>query len=125
LWSPLFASLGGLFIAYVTYGRRAPAMLNWEASGGLLWTFLQRKWYFDEIYDAILVKPARWIARQLWLRGDRDGIDRVGPNGAAHAAVAATKQIIRLQTGYLYHYAFVMLIGLVALATFLLVRGGL
>lgn len=82
--------------------------------------FVFNKWYFDELYNAIFIKPAFWLGRKFWIIGDQGIIDRFGPNGAAwivsKGAVAAKK----VQSGYLYSYALIMLLGLVAAITWIL-----
>ncbi len=71
----------------------------------MLYRFLLNKWYSDEIYDVLLVRPALWLGRMLWKKGDEGTIDRFGPDGAAAAVVAGTRITARIQTGYLYTYA--------------------
>ena len=80
-----------------------------------LYRFLLNKWYFDELYDFIFVRPAMWLGRFLWKKGDGFVIDGFGPDGVASTVSDVTRGVVRLQTGYLYHYAFVMLIGVAAL----------
>jgi NADH-quinone oxidoreductase subunit L len=82
-----------------------------------LYAFLLNKWYFDELYDRLFVRPAFALGRLFWHQGDQGTIDRFGPNGAA-AVVALTSRVShRLQSGYVYTYALVMLLGLAAAAT--------
>ncbi|MEP9353687.1 NADH-quinone oxidoreductase subunit L [Xanthobacter sp. KR7-65] len=88
-----------------------------------LYRFLLNKWYFDELYNAIFVKPALWIGRVLWKRGDGTIIDGLGPDGVSARVLDVTGRVVRLQTGYLYHYAFVMLIGVAALITWFMFAG--
>ena len=124
LWSPLVMMVLGFLAAYHWYfvDVPRPGMLR---PGGKLYAFLKNKWYFDELYDFLFVKPALAIGRVLWKTGDGRIIDGLGPNGVAAATVVTAKRVIaRLQTGYLYHYAFAMLIGVVVFATLALVRGG-
>ena len=82
-----------------------------------IYQFLLNKWYFDEIYDFLFVNPAKWLGRFLWKKGDGTVIDGLGPDGISARIGDASGQIVRLQTGYLYHYAFVMLIGVAALVS--------
>ncbi|WP_374307813.1 NADH-quinone oxidoreductase subunit L [Methylocella sp.] len=91
-----------------------------EALPGL-YRFLLNKWYFDELYDAIFVKPAIAIGRVFWKKGDVGLIDRLGPDGVAARVVDATGRVVKLQSGYIYHYAFAMMIGLAAIITWYLV----
>ena len=85
-----------------------------------LYQFLLNKWYFDELYDFLFVRPAKWLGRFLWKEGDGRVIDGYGPNGIAARVMDVTDRVVRLQTGYLYHYAFVMLIGIAALVTWMM-----
>jgi NADH-quinone oxidoreductase subunit L len=75
------------------------------------------KWYFDEIYDRIFVRPAFVLGRALWKSGDGALIDGVGPDGVAAMTARFSKRASALQSGYLYHYAFAMLVGVVILIT--------
>ena len=79
--------------------------------------FLMHKWYFDELYDAIFVRPAMWLGNLLWKRGDEQTIDRFGPHGAAVAVGLGNRVTARLQSGYVYSYALVMLLGLIGAAS--------
>jgi NADH-quinone oxidoreductase subunit L len=91
-----------------------------EAMPGL-YRFLLNKWYFDELYDFLFVRPAFWLGRLLWKGGDGAIIDRLGPDGIAARVVDVTGRVVKLQSGYIYNYAFAMLIGLAALITWYLV----
>ena len=82
-----------------------------------LYLFLLNKWYFDELYDRIFVRPAFTIGRALWKVGDGMLIDGLGPDGLSSAIRLISRRVSALQSGYLYHYAFSMLIGLVVLIT--------
>ena len=115
----------GLFVAWMFYIRRPylPVELAEQHRG--LYLFLLNKWYFDELYDFIIVRPARWLGRFLWKRGDGFLIDGFGPNGVAARVLDVTRGVVRIQTGYLYHYAFVMLVGVAGLLTwFMFAFGG-
>jgi NADH-quinone oxidoreductase subunit L len=85
-----------------------------------LYRFLLNKWYFDEIYDFLFVRPARWLGTFLWKKGDGWLIDGFGPDGVSARVIDVTNRVVRLQSGYLYHYAFAMLIGVAALVTYML-----
>ena len=89
----------------------------------LLYRFLLNKWYFDELYDRIFVRPAKAIGTFLWKFGDGRVIDGMGPDGIAARVVDVTRGVVRLQTGYLYHYAFVMLVGVAAFVSWYLMTG--
>ena len=83
----------------------------------VLYTFFLRKWYFDEIFHFLFVRPAFWIGGFFWKKGDEGTIDRFGPDGVAAAIVGGTRVTARIQTGYLYTYALVMLLGVAAAVT--------
>jgi NADH-quinone oxidoreductase subunit L len=89
-----------------------------------LYRFLLNKWYFDELYDAIFVKPAFRLGRLFWKGGDGAIIDGLGPDGVAARVADGARIAVRLQTGYIYNYAFAMLIGVAAIVTWF-VAGGL
>jgi NADH-quinone oxidoreductase subunit L len=86
--------------------------------------FLVNAWYFDALYDALFVRPALRLGRFLWKTGDGTIIDGIGPDGIAARVIDIANRAIRLQTGYIYHYAFVMLIGVALLITYFLFAGG-
>ena len=86
--------------------------------------FFFNKWYFDELYDAIFVRPAVGIGSFLWLRGDRDTIDGFGPDGMSAMVMRVSAMAARLQSGFVFHYAFAMLIGVVVLVTWYYFRFG-
>ena len=86
-----------------------------------LYRFLLNKWYFDELYDYLFVRPAYGFGRLFWKGGDVGIIDRLGPDGVAARVVDATGRVVKLQSGYIYHYAFAMMIGLAAIISWYLV----
>ncbi len=88
-----------------------------------LYQFLLNKWYFDELYDFLFVKPAFAIGRLFWKEGDGRIIDGLGPDGIAARVADGAKLAVRLQTGYVYHYAFAMLIGVAAVVTWFIAGG--
>ena len=116
VWTPAAAFFLGLFAAWVAYLRSPELPGKVAAAVPALYRFLTHKWYFDELYDAIFVRPAFAIGRLLWVRGDQQIIDRFGPDGAAAAVAAGARTARRFQSGYVYSYALVMLIGLAAAA---------
>jgi NADH-quinone oxidoreductase subunit L len=89
-----------------------------------LYLFLLNKWYFDELYDYIFVRPTFWLGRVLWKGGDGKIIDGLGPDGIASRVLWTTGRIVKLQTGYVYHYAFAMLIGVALLVTWFMFYSG-
>ena len=121
-WMPFTAMAIGLFIAWNSYIRDTSLPAKFVAQFKLLHRFLYNKWYFDELYDILFVKPAFAIGRFFWKRGDEGTIDRFGPDGAAALVEGGTRLAVRLQSGYVYGYAFVMLLGLVGLASWAMVN---
>ncbi|MES0881859.1 NADH-quinone oxidoreductase subunit L [Roseibium sp. SCP14] len=121
--SPFVMMVVGFLVAYVFYIRspEMPKRLAERHHG--LYQFLLNKWYFDEIYDFLFVRPAMWLGRVLWKKGDGTVIDGFGPNGVATRVQNVTTWVVKLQTGYLYHYAFAMLIGVAALITWSMFTG--
>ncbi|WP_111557563.1 NADH-quinone oxidoreductase subunit L [Paracoccus sediminilitoris] len=121
--SPFIAMLSGLALAWLMYIRNpgAPAKLAAQQPG--LYQFLLNKWYFDEIYNAVFVRPARWIGAKLWTAGDGAVIDGA-INGLAMGIIPRmTRFAGRVQSGYLFHYAFAMVIGIVGLLIWVMLRG--
>ena len=116
-WSPFVAMVLGFALAYQFYIRRTDLPGKLAEEHRPLYQFLLNKWYFDELYDFLLVNPAKWLGRFLWKRGDGWLIDGFGPDGVSAWVVDITQRVVRLQTGYLFHYAFAMLIGVAALVT--------
>jgi NADH-quinone oxidoreductase subunit L len=128
LWvdlAPFVAMLLGFWVAWRFYIRNpaAPHALAERHRG--LYAFLYNKWYFDEVYDFLFVNPAKRLGYFLWKRGDGTVIDGIGPDGVSARVIDVTNRVVRLQTGYLYHYAFVMLIGICALVTWMMLGGSL
>jgi NADH-quinone oxidoreductase subunit L len=125
LWvklTPGIVMLIGLAIAWNNYIRDPSAPGRIVAATGPIHQFLMKKWYFDELYDAIFVRPALALGRFFWKRGDEQTIDRFGPHGAAYAVGVGNRMTARLQSGYLNSYALVMLLGLVGAATWVMTR---
>ncbi|MCK5423979.1 MAG: hypothetical protein KAI89_01310, partial [Emcibacter sp.] len=82
-------------------------------------------WYVDEIYDFLFVKPAKKLGVFLWKKGDENIIDRYGPDGAVSGVLTLARKFKALQSGYVYHYAFAMLMGVAAFVTwFAFISGG-
>jgi NADH-quinone oxidoreductase subunit L len=122
--SPFIAMLLGFILAWCMYIWKpdAPAALAKQQRG--LYAFLLNKWYFDEIYDFLFVRPAQALGRFLWKQGDGKVIDG-GINGLAMGIIPwFTRLAGRVQSGYLFHYAFVMFIGLVVIITWFSIGGG-
>ena len=116
-WAATIAMLAGLGLATLFYIRDKTLPKRLAAMHEPAYQFLLNKWYFDELYDFIFVRPAMWIGRLFWKQGDGAIIDGFGPDGVAASVTGVTAQVVRLQTGYVYHYAFAMLIGVAALVS--------
>ncbi|WP_031235297.1 NADH-quinone oxidoreductase subunit L [Asticcacaulis sp. AC402] len=115
--APLIVTLLGLALAWYYYLHRPSLPKKMAANEGPVWTFLYNKWFFDEIYQATFVKLTKWLGDVFWKIGDIKIIDGLGPNGAAWAALKSAKNLVKTQTGYVYHYAFFMFLGVVGLLT--------
>jgi NADH-quinone oxidoreductase subunit L len=122
--SPFIAMVLGFLLSFYMYILRPDVPVKLARANPVLYQFLLNKWYFDEIYDFLFVKPAMWLGKFLWKKGDGVVIDGIGPDGISARVVDVTNRVVRLQTGYVYHYAFAMLIGVAGLVTwYLLARG--
>ncbi|AZO23062.1 MULTISPECIES: NADH-quinone oxidoreductase subunit L [unclassified Mesorhizobium] len=123
LWvelAPFIAMVIGFAVAWKFYIRSPELPRSVAANHRLLYGFLLNKWYFDELYDFLFVRPAKRLGRFLWKTGDGAVIDGLGPDGISARVVDVTNRVVKLQTGYLYHYAFAMLIGVAALVTWMM-----
>ena len=117
---PLTVAVIGIAVAYVFYVADPRIPVRLAARYRALYLFLLNKWYFDELYDWLFVRTAFVLGDGLWRSGDGAVIDGLGQNGVASVTRDLARQASRLQTGYLYHYAFAMMIGLVAFVTWYL-----
>src|SRR5450759_3009793 len=115
---PIVMMALGFVVAWQFYIRRPDIPVELARQHDFLYRFLLNKWYFDELYDLIFVRPAKWLGRSLWKGGDGWLIDGFGPDGVSARVLDVTRNVMRLQTGYLYHYAFAMLIGAAAFITY-------
>ena len=125
LWvklSSTVAMLTGLAIAYLMYQRSDDAPHKVATMFAPLYRFFLNKWYFDELYNLIFVRPAFWFGRLFWQQGDIGIIDKYGPNGSAALVNFSSRMAVRMQSGYLYTYALVMLLGLVAAVSWMMVK---
>jgi NADH-quinone oxidoreductase subunit L len=122
--APTLMMVIGFAIAWEFYIRRPELPVELARQQEPLYKFLLNKWYFDEIYDFLFVRPTLWLARALWKYGDGWTIDGLGPDGISARVLDVTRGVVRLQTGYLYHYAFAMLIGIAAFITWFMFYGG-
>ncbi len=126
LWVKLSATVmmaSGFVLAWIMYIYKPDLPRKLAEQHMLAYKFLLNKWYFDELYDLLLVKPAKRLGYFLWKKGDGWLIDGFGPDGVSARVLDTTNRIVRLQTGYVYHYAFAMLIGVAALVTFYMFGG--
>ena len=124
LWFLMITPIFGLLIiigAYFLYIKNENILENFKNSNQPLYNFLMNKWYFDEIYDFIFTRPVKAIGSFFWHKGDIKFIDGYGPNGFAKIIKIISERAVLFQSGYLYHYAFVILIGLTILLTYLLI----
>ncbi len=117
---PTLVALAGIALAHLFYVRNPELPGICAARFRALYLFIYNKWYFDELYDALFVRPALHVGRGLWKGGDGAVIDGLGPDGLAAVTLAFARRAARLQTGYVYHYAFAMLIGVVVIVTWYL-----
>ena len=109
-------------ISYFLYIKDKTILNGVKNSNLPLYNFLLNKWYIDEIYDFIFVKPLKRVGVFFWKKGDQDTIDRFGPDGISKVIKFLSNKAVQFQSGYIYDYAFVMLIGLSALITFLILN---
>ncbi len=120
VWAPLVVTVLGFLGAYWAYILAAGFGARVAARKGPLWTFFYNKWFFDELYDATFVRAAKFLGDLFWKGGDQKIIDGLGPDGVAAVSYALGRGAGRAQTGYVYHYAFVMLLGVAGLLSFAL-----
>ncbi len=119
---PTIVGVVGVIVAIYMYAIRPQLPKDMANTFRPLYLFLLNKWYFDEVYDFLFVKPAFWLGRALWKEGDGRVIDGFGPDGLATVSRGVARRFSILQSGYLYHYAFAMLIGVAAFVTWYFVR---
>jgi NADH-quinone oxidoreductase subunit L len=122
--APTIMMIAGFLVAYQFYMRRPDLPVALAREQHVLYNFLLNAWYFDRIYDTIIVRPTLWLGRLLWKGGDGFVIDGFGPDGVSARVLDVTRNVVRLQTGYLYHYAFAMLIGVAGFVTWFMFVGG-
>lgn len=122
--APFWLALGGIGLAYAMYFRETDMPGKLAAAAKPVYTFLLNKWYWDELYDRTLVRPARCLGNILWQKGDLGMIDKGLIHGAVMGGVIAGMNRMRdAQTGYVYHYAYAMVIGVFVALTYLLLKG--
>ena len=121
--APLVAMVIGFVTAWQFYIRSPETPVKLAAQHHGLYKFLLNKWYFDELNNFLFVRPAMRLGHFLWKTGDGKIIDGLGPDGVSARVIDVTQRVVRLQSGYLYHYAFAMLIGVAALVTWMMLGG--
>ncbi|MDA7606789.1 NADH-quinone oxidoreductase subunit L [Pelagibacteraceae bacterium] len=109
-------------LSYYLYIKNTEILSGVRKLNEPLYKFLLNKWYFDELYDALFVKPLKSIGLFLWKKGDQNTIDRFGPDGFSKIIKYLSNKAVQLQSGYIYDYAFVMLLGLSFLLTYLMLK---
>jgi NADH-quinone oxidoreductase subunit L len=114
----------GFVVSWLFYIRRPYLPVELANQHQMLYQFLLNKWYFDELYDLIFVRPTKWLGHFLWKKGDGYVIDGFGPDGVSARVLDVTRNVVKIQTGYLYHYAFAMLIGVAGLITWFMFGAG-
>jgi len=122
-YSASIAMVTGFLISYYFYIVAPKVPVNMAATFTIAYKFLLNKWYFDEMYDYLIVRPTFALGKFLWKWGDGWLIDGFGPDGVSALVVQVTNRIVKIQSGYLYHYAFAMLIGVAAITTFFMFSG--
>jgi len=123
VWSPTVMGALGFALAWLFYIKAPSIPAAIGRTHEPAYKFLLNKWYFDELYDIIFVRPALWLGNKLWIFGDKKTIDGLGPDGVSANVLRVTRRINALQTGFLYHYAFAMLIGVAGLVTYFMIWG--
>ncbi len=123
VWAPFAMMVIGFAVAWLFYIARPDIPKRLAQEQQPLYQFLLNKWYFDELYNLIFIRPAMWLGRVLWKGGDGYIIDGLGPNAIAARVMDVTRNVVKLQTGYVYHYAFAMLIGVAAFITYYTLTG--
>ena len=121
IWAPLTVTVTGFLLAVIFYLWQpgAPKAL----AKGPAHAFLYNKWFFDEIYDFIFVKGARALGDLFWKVGDQKIIDGLGPDGIAATSRFASRQVRKVQTGFVYHYSFIMLIAAIGFGAYAIFAG--
>jgi len=117
--TPIIVSLA-IPISYYLFIKNSKIIENLKIKNSYIYNFLLNKWYFDELYNFVFVEPIKKVGLFFWKKGDVNVIDRYGPDGLSKLIKSISDKAINFQSGYLYHYAFVMLVGLSILLTYLI-----
>jgi len=123
VYSATVAMVTGFLLSFYYYIIAPQVPVNMAATFTIAYKFLLNKWYFDEMYDFLFVRPAKAIGYFLWKRGDGWLIDGFGPDGVSARVLQITNRVTKIQSGFLYHYAFAMLLGVAAFITFFMFSG--
>jgi NADH-quinone oxidoreductase subunit L len=123
LWAPLVVTIAGFLIATFTYFFNRGIGARVAASGGPLHALFSNKWYFDEIYQATLVRGSAFLGNIFW-KADKKIIDGIGPDGMAKLASLSSRRLSLMHTGYLYHYAFVIIGAAIVFGAILWLKAG-
>ena len=107
-------------ISYYLFVENEKILKNIVLRNQILYNFLLKKWYFDELYNFVFVEPIKKAGTFLWRKGDINTIDRYGPDGISKFIKTISNKAVKFQSGYLYHYAFVMIVGFSILLTYLI-----
>lgn len=121
-WAPFVVMALGFVTAWFAYIRNPKLPAAFVEQLGVVHQFVFNKWYFDELYNFLFVRPAFWLGDKFWKLGDIGLIDRFGPNGAAWVVAQGSRAAKKVQSGYLYSYALVMLLGLTAAISWVMVH---
>jgi len=121
---PLIVGLLGIGLAYLAYMFRTGIPAAVASIFSLPYKLFFNKWYFDEIYDRVFVKPMFSLGRFFWIKGDQNTIDRFGPDGIAARTQNAARLLSKFQSGYVFQYAFVMMIAVISIASWFVFRSG-
>jgi len=122
-WLPLGVALPGIICAYIFYVLKPSWPGQFARALGGLYRLIYHKYYFDEIYTFLFVRPACWLGDRLWEVGDEEIIDGYGPDGFAALSIRIAQRVSAMESGYLYHYAFAMVIGVAAFVTWFWLKG--
>lgn len=120
-WLPLLVGAVGFGLAWLMYIKRKTLAKKAAETFDILYKASLNKWYIDELYNFIIIRPTKLIGHFFWQKFDVGVIDRFGPDGIAATTQKTSLKLRPLQSGYIYHYAFVMIIGLLALLTWVFI----
>ena len=119
--TPIIVSLA-IPLSYYLFIKNEKILKSLIIQNPVIYNFLLKKWYFDELYNFVFVEPIKKIGLLLWKKGDINTIDKYGPDGLAKLVKIISDKAVAFQTGYLYHYAFMMIVGFSILLTYLILN---